>query len=946
MGEERRDFFISYTSADQTWAEWIAWQLEAAGYTTLIQAWDFRPGADWAIKMQDGTTEWSRILAVLSPHFFESKFTSAEWTSAFAKDPTGELGLLIPVRVAECEPPGLLRARIYVDLVGLGEDAARKKLLDGVKQERAKPTEGPLFPGSVKPKPAFPPAVPSVIHNLPFPPNPLFTGRDREQERLQAQLQRQGEVAVTQVVAVHGLGGVGKTQLAVEYAWKHLRDYAAVFWVKADGPEALDASLAALSAFLGLPEAKEREQALQTKAVLDWLSEHERWLLIADGVDDELAVKSLREGLPPNFPGDVLITSRLSRWPLSTPNLLLDSLRGDDAALFLLNRVAKEGHDAGDEAAAKSLAHELGNLPLALEQAAALIVEVKWTFARYQATFREARPKLLDYQAEGGTHYPASVAKTWLITLERLSPLARALLRLVAWFAPDGIPRGLFSAKKEVLAEAVGDQRAVSGLSIDQALGELGRFALIRLATETVSVHRLLQAVEQDSLSGEERQRWLVWAARISKAFVPDSPDDVRTWGDWLPLQTHLESLLDHAEHYGVESPEIARLANPLGVLLYARGRYPRAEVLLRRALEMDQKIYGPDHRYIAIYLNNLARVLHLTNQLKEAEALYRRAVDIDAKSYGPDHPEIANRLNNLAQLLQETNRLEEAQEFYRRVLEINQKIYGPDHPEVGAALNNLAVLLHSTNRLPEAELLFRRVLEIDQKSYGPNHPRVAAVLNNLAQLLHDANRLEEAEPLMRRTLAIDIESYGPDHPDIARDLNNLARLLQATNRLEEAEPLYRRALEIVEKSYGPGHPKVARASNNLAGLLRATNRMPQAEPLYRRALEIHEKSYGPDHPDVAASLNSLARLLEADDRLEEAEPLSARNVVILLKTTRLAGHLHPRLKTSLLHRRRLLRKMGVNDREIVEDARALGMMAGCDDDELLKLEARLRACT
>jgi hypothetical protein len=220
--------------------------------------------------------------------------------------------------VAECEPPGLLRARTYIDLVGLDEDAARKKLLEGVKQERAKPSKGPSFPGSVKPKPAFPPAIPSTIHNLPFPPNALFAGRDWEQESLQAQLQRQREVAVTQTVAIHGLGGVGKTQLAVEYAWKHLREYAAVFWVKADSPEALDASLAALSEVFGLPEAKEREQALQTTAVLAWLSEHERWLLIADSIDDELAAKALREGLPPSLPGDVLITSRLSRWPVST----------------------------------------------------------------------------------------------------------------------------------------------------------------------------------------------------------------------------------------------------------------------------------------------------------------------------------------------------------------------------------------------------------------------------------------------------------------------------------------------------------------------------------------------------------------------------------------------------------------------------------------------------
>ena len=217
VDEVHRDFFISYTSADRAWAEWIAWEPEASGYTTLIQAWDFRPGTDWAIKMQEGAAEWSRILAVFSPSFFESKYTKAEWSSAFAKDPTGELGLLIPVRVAECEPPGLLHARTYVDLVGTAEDAARKKLLDGVKQGRAKPDERPSFPGSAKPRPEFLPTkieaerqtkedtwrqpraaqgMPRTVHNLSFALNPAFTGRAAELEKLHEEFQKGGEMAV------------------------------------------------------------------------------------------------------------------------------------------------------------------------------------------------------------------------------------------------------------------------------------------------------------------------------------------------------------------------------------------------------------------------------------------------------------------------------------------------------------------------------------------------------------------------------------------------------------------------------------------------------------------------------------------------------------------------------------------------------------------------------
>jgi len=501
-----RDFFVSYTSADRPWAEWIAWELEAAGYTTLIQAWDFRPGMNFVTEMQKGAAQSSRTLVVLSHQFLESGFAQAEWTSAFAKDPTGENGLLIPVRVAECEPPGLLRARIYVDFVGLSDESElRRKLLDGVSQERAKPATRPPNPATQKP--ALPVVGRRTIHNLPFRPNPLFTGREAELEALSRGLQQAGATAVMQMVAVHGLGGVGKTQLAVEYAWKHLADYEAVFWVKADKAAALDVSLAALALapVLGLPEALEPEQAVQTMAVLDWLSNHQRWLLIADNADTDGAKTAVLERLSPSLTGHVLITSRISDWPVNIREIRLDPLSPDEATRYLLDRVARRDHNAGTQAAAGLLAQELGNLPIALEQAASFIVEVRWSFDKYRQQLRESRPELL------------SVAKTWSITLNQLTPLARALLRIAAWwFAIDAIPRGVFAADREVLSEALGEQAAVSDLAIDRALGELNRFSLIRLGNETFSVHRLLQAVEQDSLTDEEKKRWRERAIRLS----------------------------------------------------------------------------------------------------------------------------------------------------------------------------------------------------------------------------------------------------------------------------------------------------------------------------------------------------------------------------------------------------------------------------------------------
>jgi hypothetical protein len=351
-------------------------------------------------------------------------------------------------------------------------------------------------------------------------------------------------VALTQTVALHGLGGVGKTQLAVEYAWKHLGGYTAVLWVRADSPEALDASLAELARLLGLPQASAEKQSAQTAAVLNWLKGQRHCLLIADNADTEEAAKAVSDRFPPYLGGHVLVTSRLGNWPVNMAHLSLDLLPASDAARYLQARVAKAGHPAGNDTAARQLAEELGYLPLALEQAASFILKLRWRFDTYRERLYEARPKLLNYSAEGGTRYPASVAKTWSITIERLGPLARALLRLAAWFAPAGIPRGIFLADPTVFSEALGESVDASDLAIEEALGELARFSLIRLNPETVSVHRLLQAVEQDALIKEERTRWLEWALRLFNAFAPGSSDDARTWSIWLVLRPHAEALL------------------------------------------------------------------------------------------------------------------------------------------------------------------------------------------------------------------------------------------------------------------------------------------------------------------------------------------------------------------------------------------------------------------
>ncbi len=731
-------------------------------------------------------------------------------------------------------------------------------------------------------------------NNLPFPPNPHFTGREEMLEKLHHRLADKTAAAVTQTQAIHGLGGVGKTQLAVEYAWKYSSEYEALLWVVADSPENVEDNLAALCRpdALNLPEATETAKDLQMDAVRRWLGNNFRWLLIFDSVDSTEAASAVRNFLLPVFKGHVIITSRLRDWQKipSVFVLTMGVLPEERAADFLCERVSNRDFNPGQREDALKLAIELGGLPLALEQAAAYVLRHCVTYADYSRLFEECRQELLSEEVEGGTRYKRSVAATWLITEKQLSVTARTILRLSAFLAPDNIPRALFVDDNHSLQEAVkllaaGNEEELPEtrhrLSVESAIVELADLSVITLTPKVFSCHRLMQAIIQDySIGGTMHQRWVEFALLLIEEYMPFRSDDVRNWPIWESLRISIEPLVNYADKLAIMEPT-ARLMSVLSVFLNARALYQEAEPLMRRALTMAEKTFGPKHPRVAIRLNNLAQLLKATNRLTEAEPLMRRALAIDKQSFGENHPRVVIELNNLGQLLQATNRFAEAEPLMRRALTIAEQTLDLEHSHAATELSNLAALLQVTNRFAEAEPLIRRAIAITEQSLGPEHPDIAIRFNNLAQLLQATNRFTEAEPLMRRALTIAEQTLGPEHSNVVIYLNSLAQLLQATNRFAEAEPLIRRAIAIAEKSLGPEHPHVATSFNNLAQLLQATNRLTEAEPFMRRALAITEQSLGPEHPDIAIRFNNLAQLLQATNRFAEAEPLMHRAIAI-----------------------------------------------------------------
>ena len=642
---------------------------------------------------------------------------------------------------------------------------------------------------------------------LPYAPlGELLKGRDDDLQNLQQQLGPIPENAATpsRAVALIGMGGVGKTRLAIEHAWRNAARHSAVLFAPASAPEALNRTLAGLAAVLDLPEKDTTEEAVQRQAVIGWLGSHPGWLLILDGIDAKAAAQAVEALLPQISGGQVLFTTRLSKWSAAVERLPLEVLSTEAAAAFLLERTASgRREEPGDPAMARELAQDLDGLALALEQAGAYIDERGISISRYRKDWQERREKVLSWFDPQLMQYPQSVATTWLTSFQQLSASAQTLLRRLAWLSPEPIPDSLL----EVRVPAGDGHTAELNEAMDW-LVELDRYSLVSRSRESDSflLHRLVQEVGRLWQRQDPATSQLEPALHLLAAAFQGNPQDVRFWPVLDPLAAHVQAVAGFADGAGLADPT-ARLMSALGVLLWSKATYAEAEPLMRRALAIVEAAFGPDHPAVAKLLNNLASLLQATNRLTEAEPLLRRALAIDEAAYGPDHPTVATSLNNLASLLKSTNRLTEAEPLLRRALAIGEAVYGTNHPIVSIRLNNLAQLLQATNRMAEAEPLMLRALVIGEDTYGPDHPTVAIRLNNLASLLQATNRLTEAEPLLRRALAIDEAAYGPDHPTVAKRLNNLVQLLQATNCLSEAEPLMRRVVVIFEAAYGPEHP-------------------------------------------------------------------------------------------------------------------------------------------
>ena len=703
--------------------------------------------------------------------------------------------------------------------------------------------------------------------NIPYLRTPYFTGREDLLRQLHDNLTRNKAAALTQAQqppsqqasqqaqAILGLGGIGKTQTAIEYAYRHQGEYRYILWTNAATLDTLIASFIELASLLKLPERDEKDQRIVVAAVRDWFATHNGWLAIFDNADDLALVEDY---LPPGGRGHLLLTTRAQAPGALAQGLEVEKMDEHEGMLLLLRRVRVLDTDApleqaapADREAATAVMRELDGLPLALDQAGAYIEETQCSITSYLEQYRHRHARLLQRRGGTGKQHPEPVATTWSLSFQKVEerdPIAAELLRFFAFLASDAIPEQLIIDGASELGPALSPLADDPSL-LDEAIATLLRYSLVKRKREegTISVHRLVQTILRESMDEPAQREWTERAVRAVNEAFPDVMD-YRNWSLIRLFLPHAQTCAESLHRWKLEFREAGRLCNIVGIYLEDHARYAEAEKFKKRALAIYEKILDLEDPELATTLNNLAHLYTNQGQYEQAEPLFQRAIAIGEKALGPEHPDLATRLNNLANLYKERGQYEQAEPLYQRAVAIGEKTLGPEHPDLAIWLNNLANLYADQGHYKQAEPLYQRALAISEKTLGPEHPSVAIRLNNLAMLYGDQGKYEQAESVYLRAIAIGEKTLGPEHPDLATRLNNLASLYWRQGKYEQVEQLMHRVISIDEKALGPEHPGLATDLNNLAILYEKQGKYEQAEPLYLRAIAIREKVFGPEH--------------------------------------------------------------------------------------------------
>jgi hypothetical protein len=615
------EFFISYTSKDRDWANWIGRELEVLGHVPHIDSWEVSAGGNIMEWMEKRHHEANHVLCIVSETYLKKPYSSLERQAAQWAAVTARPNFVLPVFIEPCDAPTMFAPFKRCDLNGLGEEEARA-CLKSYLAPAAKPSHAP-FPGSGKASvsAAFPGKVArlnskAALSNIPIRVPLHFIGRDDALASIERALKRyEGRVAIT---ALHGLRGVGKTTLAAAYAESHRGDYRATWWIRAQATSSMRADLVALGVRLGWISVEDKEEMAVDTVMERLRHDGEGVLLIFDNAVDANALNAY---LPRGGAAKILVTSNAPRWrgiaePVEIP--LWPKEIGADYLTARTGRVV-------ERAAAEALSQQLGGLPLAHEQAGAYCERLDVSFAEYRRRFETAPVRLLDDTRDAPAEYHdgLTVAKTFALAIEeaaKLHPAAEPLIVHAALLAPDVIPLFLFSEAREKLGEPLAT--ALAGDGLDEAIAELRTFALIdresiaderglSITHDAIRLHRLVREIAMARRESEARAGMrLALIASLALVYPEDGDENPASWSRCGLLTPHVLTTCEREKAGLAANVECARLLNRTAGYFYARAALSEGRPLLEHALAIREKVLGPEHPDTGQSLNDLGMTL------------------------------------------------------------------------------------------------------------------------------------------------------------------------------------------------------------------------------------------------------------------------------------------------------------------------------------------------
>jgi tetratricopeptide (TPR) repeat protein len=696
-----------------------------------------------------------------------------------------------------------------------------------------------------------------------------FTGREDILDGLRQRVSDQVTAVLPQ--ALQGMGGVGKTALAIEYAHRYRSEYDLVWWISADQPALVRSSLAALAEPLGLPSATQTGIDTAAAAVLNELRQSQpsaRWLLVFDNADQP---EDLNEIIP-RGPGDVLITSRNHRWQSVVETVEVDVFSRDESTNFLAKRVPK----GIDESEAAKLAEELGDLPLALEQAGALQAETGMSVEEYRRLLREHVAELMD---EGKSpEYPRSMTAAWKLsvsTLDRQMPQAVELLRCCAFFGPEPIPRDIFRRGTQPGETRAGELLA-NPILLARAIRELARFALVKIDGRSIQVHRLIQALLREELNPEERASYRHEVHLILAAGAPKNPDDNRLWPFYSELVAHVTSPATQLEKC---QEKVGRnFALDMVRYLYRSGDRQSAQAFARRFVEQWTKDSGPDDPAVLDAQRHLGNALRDLGRYAEAFPIISETLDRARRTLGERNPLTLTLTNSFAADLRARGEFARARDLDVESLRLHTEALGDLNAHTLRVKSNLALDLGLNSDYPGARNLAEETFtaQSSESSSEVSPTDVLISWSGLARALRLCGSYSDARDVGQDAHDYGREVLGPEHYWTTRTLNDLSislRLMASAydEALEVAKDVFSRCTRL----FGTNHPDTLAAAISLTNIQRTLGLTDEAVALAIETVDSYPMIYGPEHPYNYGCSGNLALMRRVSGNPAKARELN-----------------------------------------------------------------------